>query len=289
MAVEIAFRGPILFVRDDRTRTVGQALIPNGETQSEPEGGKPGRHADGTPARRHFARVMVVDRGNAPAEPVTLVGTRVRVTAGANGGAAMDPTFGDVTPVDRVTNGPDAGKRLRLRPTTSANYWERVASVLTIEGGGIASRSPSHMRWNIAKDFADHDETDKRLPLEVVWTHPGDTATIQIADADGGIGTTITLDADRPRAIVYNFDVEKPTLAQLHAEHPCLDATCLDYDFNWLYQALVPPGASWAAWLGGRHFPAPSTGSPAGSGPKRTARGARAPRVSTCFLGSWSG
>jgi hypothetical protein len=237
---------------------------------------------------------MVVDRSNRTEEPVTLIGTRVRISAGGDGGAGMDPTFGEVTRLDRVVNGPDATRRLHLRPPTTPNYWQRVASVVTIEGGGIGSRSPSTVRWSIPKDFNDHDEDGKRLPLEVVWTHPGATASVEIADVGDGGTTSITLDERRPRAIIYNFDVERPTLAQLHAEHPCPDPTCLDYDFNWLYQALVPPGGAWDAWLRGRPLPAPSTGGVPGVpgvpgvGPKRTARAARAPRVSTCFLGSWS-
>lgn len=298
MTINVVFRGPCLFVK--KHDSIDEVLIPDGRRRIS-NGGVIDRHPDNTPARKHFAGILVLKASGGIAMRMSLHGKRVAVRDPHDPAACTThASFDDVVPVSALSNGGDATKHLRLL-APGPDYWTRVATAVELEGGTIGSSELSALTFHFPKDHNPNPPAARRVPLLATWTPTGDEAVILISDASGGDPLQISL-TEGQVAWIYNFDTQEPVPKEMGPRlPPCKKAGPLeDRDFKWLYQLLDPPGGDWAKWLNGSLLPAPLSTCPGPNGvapagapvsPAAAAVGAAAanpsPDVASCFFGSW--
>jgi hypothetical protein len=275
MSVEVIFRGPMLFRRkekdppkvpepDDKGRvfTLDGIWVPDGEDTTITE------HPDTTSARRHYSRMIVFDAVGNPAVRLDLRETRVTISDEFDGDCNVLPSFDELPDFNKVL-GSTAAKRPDLISEKDADFNDRVTTQVELKGGAIGAVSASGQEWvpPIHPEGAALEPT--LLAFQASWKSQSATARLKVHDRNDNTWTEIILDAARPKAFLYNFDTEWPTLGELGGnEEPQRRGTVIDEDFKWLYRLFNPPGggggtpaqeaAKWRKWLGPRKsLPAP--------------------------------
>jgi hypothetical protein len=282
MTIAVHFRGPTLFVT--RKDTLDRVLIPDGLRTN--------RHPDNDVAKPHHAGLLVLRGSGGQVGRFSLRGKTITLRDRIAGPCALDPTFNDTVPVDRLTNGPNKAKHLRLIRADEPDYRERVAAEVRFEGGTVRTVDPGprELEYHFPTTFNPDPLPKQRIPFLTTWYTDAPNARIEIGDLRGiDELIEITLEPDES-AYIYNHDKPKPTEKEMIGDRiPCKPKTSLmDRDFKWLYHLLKPPNGDWGKWLNGKELPAPLTECPE---PPEASGGAealpKAPNVSTCFGGRW--
>ncbi|MEO6525085.1 MAG: hypothetical protein ABIP93_00505 [Gemmatimonadaceae bacterium] len=284
MPVEVQFRGPALFV--SKGNVVKDVRLPNAETRVLEDGGPANTHADGSKATKHYARLVILDRENSVVGRFNLLNTRVRLVDPLGGSCGACTSFDEVIDLRRLSDrktstGP---QRLRVRDPEDAGSRNRFASVVEFVGGVIDANRPLPMMWDMVPIGSDAEAQKfrARVPILTIWRSQSTVAQIVIENRDGGLLSAIALDANRPKAVIYDFDSEWPSYDELVQVDEILDVgTHVDDDFKWVYQLLIPPGddnlKTWLEEATATELPAPSA--------DVKGEGARSPGSSGCFHG----
>ena len=261
MSVEVIFRGVCLF------RTSGNNLkdvwVPNGETRA-----KLRTHPDGKEAKKHYSRMLVFDASNNPAARVDLRETDVVISDEFGGTCNVLPSFKELPDFNKVRR---HKKRAPLalidRKSRDPLFGDVVTTTVQLEGGAIGSSGTQLQFWlpplhpNVKVDKNKADRMSRRLAFQATWRSQSATATVVVRDREGNLWTQLVLDEARPKAYLYNFDTEWPTLAELAGtDEPAKQGTIFDQDFKWLFQLFREPRQGWKAWYGAggaKQLPAP--------------------------------
>jgi hypothetical protein len=284
MAIKIFFRGAALFVAQGGG-PVTDVLFPSAEHRVPPEGktkefeddsevvARVMKHADGTPAVRHYAGALILGPG-----PTTtyrkLADRLVQASPTGNGAKPSGGLLDKIPPIAKATK----KTALELRDLSDPTNFEFISTRFRIHAGEMSPDSPSGLDW--ALDGGKHG--DKVLlpncPLAVAWTFPASVTEVrfEINDLKGSPTgeAPIVLNEDQPTAFFYHFDNALPTKPELTTENPPQKKNAIDHDFKWLYELFRPvTGEKWKDWLGTGKFPAPQC--------------TTLVPVSTCFPGLW--
>ncbi|GLC27809.1 hypothetical protein [Roseisolibacter agri] len=296
MTINVVFRGPCLFVKgqENGKETLDYVLLPDG-TRVRPHGSsKDGEHPDHTRAKKHHAGLIVRNADGTTEKPIPLQNKRVTVREkGAGGRCALDPSFSPqrVVPLSQLTNGPDASHHLSLIDEAGSDFWDRVTTKVTFDGGEMGVHKNSRLVFDFPPDHNPNAPGSRRIPLLAIWSPKAShDAEIVIGPGKGpGVSRVIPL-GDGQRAWIYNYDHPEPDPERMECEedacakHPN-GARLEDYDFKWLFQVLEPPKGDWPEWLKKGPLPAPRSSCP-GLKPQDEPH-ILSPDVASCFFGSW--
>lgn len=283
MAITIFFRGAALFVARGGG-PVTDVLFPSAENRFPPEG-EPNeidqgsgvalgvmKHADGTPAVRHYAGALLLGPG--PTATYRKLAKR-HVQQSGTGTGATPNIISTIPPIAKATK----KTKIELRDPADPSNAEFIATRFTIHTGEMNPHSPSGFNWTL--DGGKHGDKVQlnNCPLAVAWTFPASVTEVQfdITNLDGSPTgeSPIVLNAQQPTAYFYHFDNALPTVQELTTEDTP-KKKAIDHDFKWMYELFQPAsGQKWKKWLDNGKFPAPQVD-------------ALVP-VSTCFPGLWDG
>ncbi|MGQ0649013.1 MAG: hypothetical protein ACT4P7_15770 [Gemmatimonadaceae bacterium] len=250
MSVEVIFRGVSLFLTEDSR--LKEVWVPDGETPKD-------KHPDGTTATKHYSRMVVLDANNNPAARADLSEAELTVSDNFGGECSLLPSFDQLPDFKRPQGAATKLPRLELISRKHPEFLERVTTTVQVTGGSMGSLGTQLTLWAIPQHPAERDKKEEaRLAFQTVWRSQASTATLTIRDRNGYMWTELILDASRPKAYVYNFDSEWPTLGELSgSEEPPRSGEVIDEDFKWLYQLFTPPKNDWKTWLKNGPLPAP--------------------------------
>jgi hypothetical protein len=245
VSVEIIFRGVCLFRQERIAETndlcrLKDVWIPRG---------KGGEHLDGSPAYPHYARLIVLDSFGNIVSRHALDDTVIEVTEGFGGDCLVQESFKSIPdfgaaleesgyelPKSRNTATPPCA--LLLKQSTP-EFATAAASSISVSGGSISATPTRNSAW---QSPAGGGKVAADLAGQATWRSQAPTATVRIhaRDARGAKGrllTEVMLDGNHPRAFIYNFDVEWPSMSMLSGmeeETPDVLGTA-DDDFKFLY------------------------------------------------------
>jgi hypothetical protein len=231
-------------------------LVPNGEEAYELPGIGAGMvHVDGSPAKPHYSRMILLDRHDNIVLRANLFGMDVSIEDGARAPARVGADFEHVLDLATVVHESPGGP-LRLVRNDHAQHDLRVATRLTLHGGTLGSGGLSQPLW----EWLDGSEL-RAIPLAGVWrASEGHRVTIRVTRRGAGEPhLVVQLSDDHPRAILYNFDEPEPTLQTLYADELPAGGVFPDHDFKWVYRLFDPERTDWPQWIEarGEELPAP--------------------------------
>jgi hypothetical protein len=259
MPVQVLFRGPILYLR--RGQCAELALVPNGERVLMSDDGRRAAHPDGTPAKPHYAGLVVFEGPDYQNEilRMSLRSKLVLLIGGNRMECRLERSFDYLVPIDEVAN-EGMNKQMTLLSSDTADYWSRVATRVEFHGGSIRSDVESKAKFRI--DGSTRYERPQSIPLAAAWNAHSDAAALQICNSDGTGLVQVGLERDQT-AFIYNWDERTPAPANLIDLPECVhkpDPEIEDADFKWLYELFDPPSANYTSWIGvGKQLRAPLT------------------------------
>ena len=263
MAVEVIFRGVCLFREDERfvasgRRRLHDILIP--ETKSPT--------AQRWPMSRHFARLVVLDASGNVVSRHNLDGTNAEIADPMSGPCVLQPSFDSVQEFDRAFQATAAHLKgaastqkgqarigaVDLRSgAVRERQDKRTTSRITCVGGAMTALEGS-TGWRFAEEKRPARKArpaERKSPAALVsWRSLSGSAVIHIAhasppatggteDGETSVLTSVVLDANHPRAYIYNYDEEWPSVNQLagydEGEPRFVRKAKKDSDFRWLY------------------------------------------------------
>jgi hypothetical protein len=258
MAIEVLFRGPVLYLtRDDRAEGT---LLPDAERVIADDKGNEGHHADGTPAKPHYAGLVIYsDKGHrTEVFRADLRKKIVTLVTDTNPTCQLAAEFGQIVPLDDMANA-EMGAPMTLLSTGDTDYWTRVSTRVVFRGGRLSPGLPSEALFEVAKLTA--FQKPQPIPLAATWSSESTTAFIQTCNPDGSGFQQLRLD-DGASAFVYNWDERIPNASDLTTLPKCVAGITAfeDSDVKWLYQLFNPPARDFTTWLGsGNPLPTPTT------------------------------
>ena len=284
MSIEIRFRGVFLF--NPRSPDGPEIVIPNAEFPPSAPGSDTWTHVDDDIANRHYSRMQVYQVGGTTEEPKmreNLLGRTVTIVGPKVSAFELDPNIARVVPINEVTNVVGWTDNLKVIAPGAKEFWRRAATRVRLHAGRLSVKSFSDNKWSFQKNFnANHShQAAIKLPLELSLEIETAAVTITLDDhLSGGKQKEVKLDQQHPLAIIYNFDMEWPSLEQLDEEGT--SPVNVDVDYKWIYQLLRSSDDDLNRWRKNRWLPAPQLGS--ASGDSR----AESVRVSSCFFARWA-
>jgi len=258
VSVEIFFRGVCLFRRKGAQGASGydalqSVYVPNAETLSTSD-----VIADQTPIVRHFSRMVVLDANNRVVARHNLLRSRVRIADAFAGDCLLNPSFQSVPNLGEVFE----GHPLTFVPETHGT----MATVIHVAGGALSAMATLNDGWvgpreamtlaarpAASQSGASPASGRPGIASLVSWRSSSPTASVEVAElsADGGmVRCSFALDATQPRAYIYNFDVEWPSIPMLGGtesfDPPKVNAQeqVVDDDFKLLYRLVSPESVS---------------------------------------------
>lgn len=308
MAIEVAFRGVMLFER--KGSHLARVLLPLAEPDTVPRDSRKGAgfHADDSVARPHYTGLGIYRQKSLVHRFEPLRGTVTIIEDGQQGKPCDFPLRHELAQLAKVVNGGKAPD-LDLIADAATDFAQRVAARVMLNGGRLVPSTrdvpqpDSSLPWRFTEAIRTGHGYERHKKVRLLLRHswlpddPARGATIVLdpspLDPSGASGPLHIRLAGDDRAFIYDIDKQEPKLADLDEGHPGTKPELeVDDDFKWLYQLLHPKHGSrltdwldeidWTAEPKKRHLPAPIWVEPETGGilPEH-------PNVSTCFPGSW--
>jgi hypothetical protein len=250
------------------------------------------KHVDGTPARMHYAYLLLpeVDVESKEGEFEVVNGKirerlnrtdiRFRITGGPR--KLIRKELRDVV---RMT---EIAEDIQLRPEADPSVGDASAARIELEKGRFSVMHSPRSRWSFAKTLKQHDYRPEQLTFQILWTVPGiRRAEIEIVHYGAKpVTKRLTLKrqpGSRIDLTIGNVCEPDPDKWESLPPEECKDpGGCTDHDFKWFYELFTPnKGIAWADRLKGGPAPAPHF-----EPPPAMARGITTP---TCFPAEWRG
>lgn len=308
MAIEVIFRGPMLFVYSGRTNRLSRIVIPDGQRTLVDDEQTSGRHPDHTTTRTHYACMLIVTPGG-KRRYVDLTGKSVRFGDAADP-ATMEPAFGrSFVSLNRIINRPNASPedKATLIARSDSQYATNVACEMFLRGGDVRFGQASALNYYFEPVFSGDLPDPGPVPIFLEWTPNVAQLRIDLTYVDSFTDVptptlgqeTITVD-EASKIFVFNFDVVRPVEKDvLSNDVNCttVGAEIEDEDFKWLYQLVDPPHSkrTFKKWLADSPFPKKRLPAPLSTCPGPTSEkfqtvdveGQPSPDTSTCFFRTW--
>lgn len=240
MPVEVKFRGVVLFNVQD------QDLVDVRLAQAEDAGrsGALASHLDGSPARRHFARMLVMNEHNDVVLRTNITGKRIVISDAVQTGPCitMPDVFSLPALASMVNADTTSQSDLELIPESDPTFWHNAASLIRLSGGNLIAGITRPVTWKIPTlPRARRNDRVERIPESIVWRSFSSAATLRIEDpASGRLEHELLLGPTLPRVAVCNFDMEWPSPTEIDGvfELQSRGDKFVDDDFKWVYRLL---------------------------------------------------
>ena len=249
MAAEVFFRGPILFLDKAKKENVG--LLPDAERMIRSDDGVPGCHADGTESTPHYAGLIVAEGK----QVVVQLSLRKKIVVISDeSGSDCEYKKKCLVPIDDMANAV-LKTPMTLLPPTDPDYWVRVATRVTFNGGTMSDWRSTRTSFRLPPKFA----SAARIVVGPKWTSTKGVTRIEIRSLDGTETTTL-YPTPTQHVYIYNWDEQFPDVDDL-TRLPAPKRGKMeseDRDFKWLYQLYDVPGRKFTRSLPARvKLPAP--------------------------------